>query len=178
MNEEGAILAGRQAVLERFRWMEGDADTWSMLRSAESLALVVAGLAALVESERPDVVIGIESRGFVLAPAVALALGTGFAPVRRDGALFPGPKVERTTGPDYRGNRRTLSARRDLISPGQRVVLVDDWIETGSQAIATKALVADCDALLVSVAVIVDEAGAVAHAELPPITGLVRASEL
>ena len=67
---------------------------------------------------------------------------------------------------------------RDLLSPGQRVVRVDDGIETGSQAIATKALVADDDALLASVAVIVDEAGAMAHAELPPITGLVRASEL
>jgi adenine phosphoribosyltransferase len=178
VNEESAVRAGRQAVLEHFRWIEGAADTWSMLRSAESLARVVAGLAALVESDRPDVIIGIESRGFVLAPAVALALGIGFAPVRKDGALFPGPAVRRTTGPDYRGNRRTLSARQDLLSPGQRVVLVDDWIETGSQAIATKALVADCDALLVSVAVIVDQAGAMAHAELPPITGLVRGSEL
>lgn len=178
MNNESAILAGRQAVLEHFRWIGGAADTWSMLRSAEGLALVVAGLAALVESERPDVIMGIESRGFVLAPAVALALGIGFAPVRKDGALFPGPKVDQMTGPDYRGNRRTLSARQDLLSPGQRVVLVDDWIETGSQAIAAKALVADCGALLVSVAVIVDEASAMAHAELPPITGLVRASDL
>jgi adenine phosphoribosyltransferase len=82
------------------------------------------------------------------------------------------------TGPDYRGNRRTLSARQDLFSPGQRVVMVDDWIETGSQAIAAEALVAACGALLVSVAVIVDKASAVARAELPTIMGLVRASEL
>lgn len=140
--------------------------------------MVVAGLAALVKSERPDVIVGIESRGFVLAPAVALALGVGFAPVRKDGALFPGPLVKRMTGPDYRGNRRTLSARHDLLSPGQRVVLVDDWIETGSQAIATKALVNDCGARLVSVAVVVDEASDMAHTALPSITGLVRASGL
>jgi adenine phosphoribosyltransferase len=178
VNEEDTIFAGRQAVLEHFRWIDGAADTWSMLRSAESLSLIVAGLAALVESERPDVIIGIESRGFVLAPAVALALDVGFAPVRKDGSLFPGPLVKRVSGPDYRGNRRTLSARQDLFSPGQRVVMVDDWIETGSQAIAAEALVAACGALLVSVAVIVDEASAVARAELPTIMGLVRASEL
>lgn len=172
------ILAGREAVIEHFRWIDGDADTWSMLRSAEGLSSVVAGLAALAESERPDVIIGIESRGFVLAPAVALALGVGFAPVRKDGALFPGPSVRRMTGPDYRGNRRTLSARQDLLSPGQRVVLVDDWIETGSQAIATRALIDDCGAELVSVAVMVDQASARARAELPAISGLVRVSDL
>ncbi|MBT1669166.1 hypothetical protein KK092_07215 [Curtobacterium flaccumfaciens pv. flaccumfaciens] len=102
----------------------------------------------------------------------------GFVPVRKDGALFPGPLVEQQTQQDYRGNRRTLATRRDLLSGGQRVVLVDDWIETGSQAIVAQQLVAQCGAELVAVAVIVDEANPAARAALPPVRSLVRAPEL
>jgi len=51
VNEEDTIFAGHQAVLKHFRWIDGAADTWSMLRSAESLSLIVAGLAALVDQE-------------------------------------------------------------------------------------------------------------------------------
>jgi adenine phosphoribosyltransferase len=178
VNSHDAVDRGRELVLEHFRWIDGAADTWSMFRSADALAGIVAGLAALIEDARPDVVIGIESRGFVLAPAVALTLGVGFAPVRKDGALFPGPLVERTTDGDYRGNRRTLSARRDLFAPGQRVVLVDDWVETGSQALAAVQLVTDAGADLVGVAVVVDEASPTARAALPMLWSLVRSSEL
>jgi adenine phosphoribosyltransferase len=178
VSSEEAVDRGRQLVLEHFRWIDGAADTWSMFRSAGALAGIVAGLAALVEDAHPDVVIGMESRGFVLAPAVALTLGVGFAPVRKDGALFPGSLVERATDRDYRGNRRTLAARRDLFGPGQRAVLVDDWIETGSQALAAAGLVAEAGAELVGVAVIVDEASPGARAALPPLRGLVRSSEL
>jgi adenine phosphoribosyltransferase len=178
VSHDVAISNGRNVVFEHLRWLDGVADTWSMLRSAEGLAAIVAGLAALVQSERPEVIIGIESRGFILAPAVALALGVGFAPVRKDGALFPGRLVTQTTEQDYRGNQRTLATRRDFLAPGQRVALIDDWIETGSQAIATKKLVEECGAQLVAVAVIIDEAGPTASKELQPILGLVRSSEL
>lgn len=178
MHTHDAVDRGHDLVLQHFRWIDDAADTWTMLRSADALAGIVAGLAALVEDARPDVVVGIESRGFVLAPPVALTLGVGFAPVRKDGALFPGPLVERTTDRDYRGNRRTLSARRDLFAAGQRVVLVDDWIETGSQALAVADLVADAGADLVGVAVVVDEAGPGARAALPMLRSLVRSSEL
>jgi len=178
VNSHDAVDRGHELVLEHFRWIDGAADTWSMFRSADALAGIVAGLAALVEDTRPDVVIGIESRGFVLAPAVALTLGVGFAPVRKDGTLFPGPLVERTTDRDYRGNRRTLSARRDLFAAGQRVVLVDDWIETGSQALAVAELVTDAGADLVGVAVVVDEASPAARAGLPMLRRLVTMDEL
>jgi len=178
MGNEAVIGRGRDVVREHFRWIDGAADMWTILRAGDSLAAVVDALAALIEVEQPDVVLGIESRGFVLAPAVAVRLGVGFVPVRKDGALFPGPLVEQQTQQDYRGNRRTLATRRDLLSDGQRVVLVDDWIETGSQAIAAQQLVAQCGAELVAVAVIVDEANPAARAALPPVRSLVRAPEL
>lgn len=178
MGNEAVIASGRNVVREHFRWIDGAADTWTMLRSGNSLAAVIDALAELIDSEQPDVVVGVESRGFVLAPAVAVRLGVGFVPMRKDGALFPGPLVEQQTGQDYRGNQRTLATRRDLLSEGQRVVLVDDWIETGSQAIAARQLVAQCGAELVAVAVIVDEASPAARGALPPVRSLVRASEL
>ncbi|PZE84118.1 phosphoribosyltransferase family protein [Curtobacterium sp. MCBD17_032] len=176
--DEDAVERARRAVLRRFRWLDGDADTWSVLADPDALAAVVAGLAALVAEDRADLVLGIEARGFVLGPAVALALGVGFVPVRKDGALFPGPLVRHVTDPDYRGRRWTLATRRDLVRPGQRVVLVDDWIETGGQATAAAALVDACGGTLVSVAVVVDEASAAARDALPPIRHLVRAADL
>ncbi|MCA5923518.1 phosphoribosyltransferase family protein [Curtobacterium oceanosedimentum] len=168
------VERGRLAVLEHFRWIDGHADTWAVLRRPDSLRAVVDGLAHLLTDDRPDVVVAVEARGFVLGPAVALALGVGFVPVRKDGAVFPGPVVTATTEPDYRGNRRTLALRQDLIGPGERVVLVDDWIETGSQARAAAGLVERCGGTLVAV----DEAAEAARSVLPPVRSLVRAQEL
>jgi adenine phosphoribosyltransferase len=178
VGDDAVIEAGRGHVHARFRWIDGHADTWSMLRDAGSLAAVVAALAELVRDDRPDVVLGIEARGFALGPAVAVALGVGFAPVRKDGALLPGDVAHREADADYRGVRRGFSARRDLVLPGQRAVLVDDWIETGSQAQAAASLVADCGATLASIAVIVDELRPGMRAVLPPVRGLTTADRL
>jgi adenine phosphoribosyltransferase len=178
MSDDATIHRGRGAFREHFRWVDGIADTWAALREPEALADVVAALASLVEDDRPDVVVGIEARGFVLGPAVAVALGVGFVPVRKDGALFAGQLRTRTTAPDYRGQQHVLSTRPDLFRAGDRVVLVDDWIETGSQAAAAAAVIADCGAAVVSVAVVVAEASVEARAALPPIRALVRAADL
>jgi adenine phosphoribosyltransferase len=78
-------------------------------------------------------VAGIESRGFMLGTAAALELGVGFVPVRKADGLFPGPKGVAEAGTDYRGNWHTLRLQRAALADGDRVLLVDDWIETGSQ---------------------------------------------
>lgn len=88
-----------------------------MLRDSASLRAIVKGLAALAARGQPDFIVGIESRGFVLAPAVAVQLGIGFVAVRKDGAIFPGSLMQRQTETDYRGNHRTLSMRRDHLTP-------------------------------------------------------------
>jgi adenine phosphoribosyltransferase len=86
--------------------------------------------------------------------------------------------VSGPTAPDYRGNTRSLSVRRDHYAAGQRIALVDDWIETGSQARATAQLIDRCGARLVAIAVIVDEAADGARANLPPIRSIVGAADL
>lgn len=178
MRNDAKVRLAREHVLRRFRWIDGDADIWTILRDAEALDAIVCGLAALLEDDHVDVVIGIESRGFALATAVAIVLGVGFTPVRKDGALFPGDIVSRSTGLDYRGNRHGLMARRDHFRKGERVALVDDWIETGSQATAAAQLIEQCGATLVAVAVIVDEAADDARRGLASIRSIINAADL
>lgn len=107
-----------------------------------------------------------------------MSLGAGFSPVRKGAALFPGDTVHGETSPDYRGNRHRLAARRDHFSSGQRVVLVDDWIETGSQAMTAGELISSCGASLVSIAVVIDETSAGPRAGLPPVQSLLLGKEL
>lgn len=153
-----ATEKAKAVVLEHFRWIDGDADVWSMLRDPEGLASIVRGLAAPHRSSGVTVVAAIESRGFLLGGAVAIELRVGFAAIRKDGAMFPGDKVQMTTKPDYRGNTRQLSALRSQFAVGDKVLLVDDWIETGSQALTALGLVKTCGAELIGISVIIDEA--------------------
>ncbi len=173
-----ADVSARSHVLTHFRWVDGDADTWNMLRDEASLSAIVADLARLSAQDRPDVVVGIEARGFVFAPLVALTLGIGFSPIRKGDAMFPGDTAMVESAPDYRGKTQKLSVRIDHLGPGVRVALVDDWIETGSQAAAAKRLIEETGAELVNVTVIVDEASEAARASLPAIRSIVSGDDL
>jgi adenine phosphoribosyltransferase len=78
-------------------------------------------------------------------------------PIRKGGGLFPGPKAVVETSADYRGGRQTLRLQRAALGAGDRVLLVDDWIETGSQAAGARTLVEGCGATFLGVAAVVDE---------------------
>ncbi|MGG7509900.1 phosphoribosyltransferase family protein [Plantibacter sp. YIM 135249] len=177
-DDDSPASAAHDAVLEHFAWIDGHADVWSMLRDATTLRRIVTALAEPFRSSEIDVVVGIESRGFILAPAVALELGAGFAAIRKGDALFPGEKTTESTAPDYRGNTHPLSALTGQFAPDDRVLLVDDWIETGSQARSARTLIERCGATLVGVSVVIDEASEEARAALPPISRIVSATEL
>lgn len=86
----------------------------------------------------PDVVVGIESRGFVFGAPVALALGRGFVPVRKAGKLpFQTHRQEYVL--EYGTN--VVEVHTDAIHPGQRVIIVDDLLATGGTAQASAKLV-------------------------------------
>jgi adenine phosphoribosyltransferase len=87
---------------------------------------------------RIDVVVGIESRGFIFGPPVALRLGTGFAIARKRGKL-PWETVSESYELEYGSSE--IEMHRDAIVPGQRVLLIDDVIATGGTAAATARLV-------------------------------------
>jgi adenine phosphoribosyltransferase len=100
-----------------------------------------------------DKVVGMEARGFILAAPVALALGTGFVPVRKAGKL---PRVTHAVSYALEYGEATLELHRDGISPGERVLLVDDVLATGGTALATRQLVESCGGETVGVAVLME----------------------
>ena len=73
------------------------------------------------------------------------------------GGLFPGVKLERSTPPDYRNTETQLRIQRQSISVGDRVLLADDWCETGSQALTAKALIEEAGGEFVGTSIIVDQ---------------------
>lgn len=100
-----------------------------------------------------DKVVGMEARGFILAAPVALALGTGFVPVRKVGKL---PRETHAVSYSLEYGLATLEMHRDAIQPGDRVLLVDDVLATGGTARATRELVESCGGTTVGVAVLME----------------------
>jgi adenine phosphoribosyltransferase len=113
-------------------------DITTLLRDPEGFHGVIDALAAPFRGQQIDLVVGIESRGFILGGAVAEALGAGFVPVRKPGKL-PAKAVKESYALEY--GIDTLEIHEDAVQPGQRVVIVDDVIATGGTAKATASLV-------------------------------------
>lgn len=163
----------------RVGWVEGHADVWGVFREAEGLREVVRGLAGAVRGRGVTAVCGVEARGFLLGAAVAVELGVGFVAVRKGAGLFPGEKVEREAGVDYRKMRHRLRMQRAALGPGDLVVLVDDWIETGSQALAVREMAEECGAAWAGVSVMVDQlADAARRDAVGPVYALLAADQL
>ena len=80
------------------------------------------------EGQRPDVVVGLEARGFLFGPSLALRLGAGFVPVRKQGKL-PGPTETASYEKEYGADFFQIQA--DAIKQGQKVLVVDDIVATG-----------------------------------------------
>jgi adenine phosphoribosyltransferase len=100
-----------------------------------------------------EIVVGIDSRGFILGGAVALALGTGFVPVRKKGKL-PAETESQEYQLEY--GTDTLEIHKDAIQPGQKVLIIDDLLATGGTAMATAKLVQKIKGEIVEFAFIVD----------------------
>ncbi|MCP3801062.1 phosphoribosyltransferase [Allokutzneria sp. A3M-2-11 16] len=168
----------RDLLLERFRWIDGHADMWPVFRDGDAFKAVVQALVEPFRGVGVTAVCGIESRGFLLGGAAAMELGVGFVAVRKAAGLFPGEKLVRETEPDYRGLRHALRLQRASLSPTDRVLLVDDWIETGSQALAVRELVENAGAKLAGCAVVVDQMASESKTMLGVFHALVTADEL
>ena len=113
-------------------------DITTLLRNAEGLRTTIETLASPYKANRIDVVVGIESRGFILGAAVAERLGAGFIPVRKPGKL-PAKAVKETYDLEY--GKDALEIHADAIERGQRVLIVDDVLATGGTASAAAQLV-------------------------------------
>jgi len=100
-----------------------------------------------------DVVVGMESRGFLLGAPVALALGVGFVPVRKAGKL---PRETHGVSYDLEYGSATLEVHTDAIAPGQRVLVIDDVLATGGTMAATLKLIEACGGTAAAIAVLME----------------------
>ena len=108
-------------------------DITTLLKHPGGLRTTVQEFARLFHGQVIDKVVGIESRGFLFGPQVAYEFHAGFVPVRKPGKL-PAETVEQSYALEYGLDR--LQMHRDAISPGERVLIVDDVIATGGTALA------------------------------------------
>ena len=107
----------------------------------------------MAASMRPDVVAGLDARGFIIGSVLAYELGVGFAPIRKEGKL-PFTTISQTYELEY--GSATVELHTDAIEAGQRVLLVDDLIATGGTMMAGKQLIEKLGGILVEGAAIVD----------------------
>ncbi len=113
-------------------------DITPLLRDGKALALAVERIAERFSGFGVDVIVGPESRGFLLGAPVAVRLGKGFVPVRKKGKL-PGETVSAKYELEY--GEDEVEMHRDAISPGEKVLVVDDLLATGGTVSAVKDLV-------------------------------------
>ncbi|MBA3676804.1 MAG: adenine phosphoribosyltransferase [Sphingosinicella sp.] len=112
-------------------------DITTLLLDAQGFAATIERLASQME-EKPDLIAGIDARGFVFAAALALHLGTGLLLIRKDGKL-PGETIAEEYALEYGTDR--LAMHVDACAPGAKVALVDDLIATGGTAVAAARLI-------------------------------------
>jgi adenine phosphoribosyltransferase len=113
-------------------------DITTLLKDASAFAAVIDQMADAVKGQQIDVVVGMESRGFIFAAPLAYRLNAGFVPVRKLGKL-PAETLEVEYDLEY--GTATLEIHRDAIQPGQKVLLVDDLLATGGTVLGTIELV-------------------------------------
>ena len=113
-------------------------DITTLLKDGPAWAAVIEHLAARYRSAEVDLVVGVESRGFIFGGALAHQLRAGFVPVRKRGKL-PGKTIEEEYELEY--GRDVLAIHEDAVAPGQKVLAVDDLLATGGTMAATLRLV-------------------------------------
>ena len=128
-------------------------DITTLLKDPAGLRGTIDALGSHYDGAHADVVIGIESRGFIFAPALAYALGAGFVPVRKPKKL---PHVTSKISYDLEYGSDVLEVHTDAIPKGSRVLIVDDLLATGGTAKAVTQLVEGLGGIVAGLAFVVE----------------------
>ena len=135
-------------------------DITTLLKDKQGLCDVIDGLKGVIDGLRDhykdvkvDVVLGVEARGFIFAPALAYALGAAFVLVRKPKKL-PAKTCSVTYDLEY--GTDTLEMHVDAIQPGTRVLIVDDLLATGGTAAAVAQLVHNCGGVVVGLGFVIE----------------------
>jgi adenine phosphoribosyltransferase len=128
-------------------------DITTLLKDAAGLGRLTDALVARYRDDPPDVIAGIEARGFMFGPIMATHLRRGFVPVRKPGKL-PAESVRINYDLEY--GTDCLEIHKDAIEPGQRVLVVDDLLATGGTAAATCKLIETLGGVVSGVACVIE----------------------
>jgi len=139
-------------------------DVTTLLQDREGFKMAVDAMSAGHENQKIDLIVGIESRGFIFGAAMADRLGTGFAPVRKPGKL---PSKTRSATYSLEYGTDSLEIHEDAAVRGARVLIVDDLLATGGTAAATVGLVRGLGADVVGVQFLIELTGLEGRKKLP-----------
>ena len=128
-------------------------DITTLLRDGDSFRASIDGLLDRIGKRNVDVVVGMESRGFIFGAPIAYKLGVGFVPVRKLGKL-PADVVSVEYDLEY--GSATLEMHRDAMKPGARVLIVDDLLATGGTVAGTIELVKQLKGEIVACAFLIE----------------------
>lgn len=148
-------------------------DITTLLADPEGLSSTLDRLVDQCSPLRPDIIIGMESRGFLFGVHLAYRLGAGFVPVRKPGKL---PRAVYSVEYELEYGCDRLEIHQDAIAAGARVLIVDDLIATGGTAKATAQLVEQAQGDLVGFAFVIELNALAGRKQLPevPIVSLVQ----
>ena len=127
-------------------------DVTPLFADYEAFTALIEDLSRPLDGIDFDVVAGIDALGFILGTAIALRFGKGFIPIRKGGKLPV--EVDTCRFIDYTSHEKSLELRVDAIKRGTRVLLVDEWIETGAQVKAAVQLVEGQSGIVVGITAI------------------------
>ena len=128
-------------------------DITTMLKDGDAFKSAIDGLLAKIKGKPIDVVVGMESRGFIFGAPIAYALGVGFIPVRKLGKL-PADVVSVEYDLEY--GSATLEMHKDAMKPGSKVLIVDDLLATGGTVAGTIDLVKQLQGEIVGLAFLIE----------------------
>jgi adenine phosphoribosyltransferase len=148
-------------------------DITTLLKEKKALKQAVNVLAAKYKGKKVDIVVAVESRGFIFGSVLAYKLGAGFVPVRKKGKL-PAKTNSATYELEY--GTDTLYMHHDAIKPGQRVLLVDDLLATGGTAKAVVDLIEQLAGKIVGITFLIELTGLKGREKLTgfPVFSLIK----
>ncbi len=113
-------------------------DITTTLKDAKAFCLTLDYMKDALKDEKIDVIVGLESRGFIYGAALSVAMNVGFIPIRKPGKL-PAEVISESYDLEYGSD--TIEIHKDAIEPGQKVLIVDDLLATGGTATAASKLI-------------------------------------
>jgi adenine phosphoribosyltransferase len=128
-------------------------DISTLLRHADAWQVAMGRMAKTVRAYHPELIAGVESRGFLIAAPLALKLGCGFIMLRKPGKL-PGKTIHYDYDLEYGSDR--IEVQEDAVMKGQRVVVVDDLLATGGTMAAGIALLRKVGAVVPAAAALIE----------------------